>query len=58
MAISISIPERRALVYTVELFLAGVVLAQWVVRTGTLRTSFAAHAAYNATAIAFSVLYP
>ncbi|MEI9992043.1 MAG: CPBP family intramembrane glutamic endopeptidase [Rhizomicrobium sp.] len=35
-----------------------VILAQWVVRTGSLRTSFAAHAAYNATAILFSVFYP
>jgi len=51
-------PGLQGLVFTFELFLAGVVLAQWAARTGTLRTSFAAHAAYNSTAILFSVLFP
>jgi len=51
-------PGIQGQVFTFELFLAGVVLAQWVARTGTLRTSFAAHAAYNATAVAFSVFFP
>ncbi|MEJ0025809.1 MAG: CPBP family intramembrane glutamic endopeptidase [Rhizomicrobium sp.] len=51
-------PGTQGLVFTAELFAAGVILAQWVVRTGSLRTSFAAHAAYNATAILFSVFYP
>jgi len=51
-------PGIQGFVFTFELFLAGVVLAQWAARTGTLRTSFAAHAAYNAAAILFSVLFP
>ena len=51
-------PGIQGFVFTFELFLAGVGLAQWTARTGTLRTSYAAHAAYNATAIAFSVLFP
>jgi membrane protease YdiL (CAAX protease family) len=49
-------PGAQGWLYTFELFLAGVVLALWANRTGTLRTSFATHAAYNATAILFSVL--
>ncbi|MEI9993473.1 MAG: CPBP family intramembrane glutamic endopeptidase [Rhizomicrobium sp.] len=48
----------QAWIYTIELFVAGVVLALLVARTGSLRTSFAMHAAYNVTAIAFSVLLP
>jgi membrane protease YdiL (CAAX protease family) len=40
---------------TFELFLAGIVLAQWMVRTGSLRTSFATHFAFNATALALPV---
>ncbi len=44
--------------YSVELFFAGIALAWWVVRTGSLRTSWALHAAFNATAIVFSVLLP
>jgi membrane protease YdiL (CAAX protease family) len=51
-------PGLQGWIYTVELFIAGVVLAQWVLRTGSLRTSFATHAAYNAAAIAFSVVLP
>jgi len=51
-------PGAQGLLYTSELFLAGIVLALWVARTGSLRTSFATHAAYNATAILFSVLLP
>jgi len=51
-------PGMQGLVFTAELFIAGIVLAQWVARTGTLRTSFAAHAAYNATAVAFSMFFP
>ncbi len=51
-------PGIQGWVFTFELFLAGVGLAQWVARTGTLRTSFAAHAAYNANAVAFSVFFP
>jgi membrane protease YdiL (CAAX protease family) len=45
-------------IYTAELFVAGAVLAQWVVHSGSLRTSYAAHAAYNATAVALSVFFP
>ncbi len=51
-------PGVQGWLYSFELFLAGVVLALWVVRTGSLRTSFATHAAYNATAILFTVLVP
>jgi membrane protease YdiL (CAAX protease family) len=51
-------PGLQGVLYTVELFIAGVVLARWVAGTGSLRTSFATHAAYNATAILFSVLVP
>jgi len=51
-------PGAQGWLYTAELALAGVVLALWVARTGSLRTSFATHAAYNAAAIAFSVLLP
>jgi membrane protease YdiL (CAAX protease family) len=50
--------DAQDAISTVELFIAGVVLALWVVRTGSLRTSFATHAAFNATAIVFSVLIP
>ncbi len=51
-------PGAHGLLFTAELFAAGVVLALWVVRTGSLRTSFATHAAYNATAVLFGVLFP
>ncbi|HEX4302408.1 MAG TPA: CPBP family intramembrane glutamic endopeptidase [Rhizomicrobium sp.] len=51
-------PGVQGWLYTFELFLAGVVLALWVVRTGSLRASFATHAAYNATAILMTVLLP
>ncbi|MEJ0041544.1 MAG: CPBP family intramembrane glutamic endopeptidase [Rhizomicrobium sp.] len=44
--------------YSAELVVAGVVLALWARRTGTLRTSFACHAMYNLTATLFSVLLP
>jgi membrane protease YdiL (CAAX protease family) len=49
-------PNAQGWLYTGELLLAGVILAQWTVRTGTLRTSLAVHAAYNLTATLFSVL--
>jgi hypothetical protein len=48
----------QGVIFTVELFLAGVMLAWWVSRTGSLRASFATHAAYNAAAIVLSVLLP
>jgi hypothetical protein len=51
-------PGIQGWIYTAELFLAGVVLAQWVARSGSLRTSYATHAAYNATAVALSVFFP
>ncbi|HEY0107758.1 MAG TPA: CPBP family intramembrane glutamic endopeptidase [Rhizomicrobium sp.] len=51
-------PGAQGWLYTSELALAGVVLALWVARTGSLWASFATHAAYNAVAIAFSVLLP
>ena len=51
-------PGAQGLLFSFELFLAGVVLALWVRATGSLRASFATHAAYNATALLFSVLFP
>jgi membrane protease YdiL (CAAX protease family) len=51
-------PGLQGVIYTVELTVAGLVLAWWVVATGSLRTSLATHAAYNVTAIAFSILLP
>jgi membrane protease YdiL (CAAX protease family) len=51
-------PGVQGWLYTVELFFAGIALGWWVVRSGSLRTSWALHAAFNATAIVFSVLLP
>lgn len=45
-------PGLGGWVMTAELFVAGLLLAFWVARTGSLRTSFAAHAAFNAVALA------
>lgn len=41
-----------------ELFIAGVLLALWVLRTGSLRSSFAMHATYNAVLVTMSLLWP
>ncbi len=51
-------PGAQGWLFSVELFLAGIALAWWVVRSGSLRTSWALHAAFNATAVVFSVLLP
>jgi len=51
-------PGAEGWLYTVQLFVAGVVLAQWAARTGSLRTSFATHAAFNATALLLPALLP
>jgi membrane protease YdiL (CAAX protease family) len=51
-------PGTQGAIFTVELFLAGIVLAWWASRAGSLRASLATHAAYNAAAIVFSVLIP
>ncbi|HJW41265.1 MAG TPA: CPBP family glutamic-type intramembrane protease, partial [Rhizomicrobium sp.] len=51
-------PGAQGWIYTAELFVAGIVLAQWVARSGSLRTSYATHTAYNATAVVFSALFP
>jgi len=44
--------------FTLELVLAGAVLAIWVQRTGSLRASFACHAAYNLTATLLGLFFP
>ena len=51
-------PGAQGWLFSLELFLAGVVLALWVKATGSLRASFATHAAYNGAALLFSVLFP
>lgn len=51
-------PGAQGLLFSFELFVAGIVLALWVRATGSLRASFATHAAYNAAALLFSVLFP
>jgi membrane protease YdiL (CAAX protease family) len=51
-------PDGQGWLASAELILAGAVLAGWVVRTGSLRASFATHAAYNLGATFFSVLVP
>jgi len=51
-------PGVQGLLASAELVAAGAVLAALVARTGSLRTSFATHAAYNLGAILFSVLLP
>jgi membrane protease YdiL (CAAX protease family) len=51
-------PGVQGWLYTIELFFAGIALGWCVVRTGSLRTSWALHAAFNAAAIVFSVLLP
>jgi membrane protease YdiL (CAAX protease family) len=51
-------PGLGGWVMTVELFVAGLLLAFWVAHTGSLRTSFAAHAAFNAVALALPLFLP
>jgi membrane protease YdiL (CAAX protease family) len=51
-------PDAQGLIASAELIIAGAVLAALVVRTGSLRASFATHAAYNLGATLFSVLLP
>jgi membrane protease YdiL (CAAX protease family) len=51
-------PGAQGWLASAELILAGAVLAAWVMRTESLRTSFATHAAYNLGATLFSVLLP
>ena len=51
-------PDVQGWLFTIELMGAGVVLALWAQGTGSLRASFATHAAYNAVAILFSALFP
>jgi len=51
-------PGLQGWIFTAELFLAGIVLALFAWRGGSLRASFAVHAAFNATAIVFSALFP
>ena len=50
-------PGAQGALLTVELTLIGTVLGLWVVRTGSLRTSFAMHAAFNLTATILSVMW-
>jgi membrane protease YdiL (CAAX protease family) len=50
-------PGMQGLLLTVELTLVGVVLGLLVTRTGSLRTSFATHAAFNLTATILSVVW-
>ncbi|MBL6939621.1 MAG: CPBP family intramembrane metalloprotease [Alphaproteobacteria bacterium] len=51
-------PGAQGLLLTVELAVIGAVLGLWVVRTRSLRTSFAMHAAFNLTATILSVIWP
>jgi membrane protease YdiL (CAAX protease family) len=51
-------PDAQGVLASTELIVAGAVLAVLVARTGSLRTSFATHAAYNLGATLFSVLVP
>lgn len=51
-------PGFQGWLLTGEIALIGVALAQWVVRTGSLRTSFATHAGFNAVAVLFTYLIP
>jgi membrane protease YdiL (CAAX protease family) len=51
-------PGVQGWLLTAELGLAGVVLGAWAARTGSLRTSFATHAAFNLTATLLSVFWP
>ena len=50
-------PGVQGWLYTVELLIAGVILALVVARTGSLRTSLATHAAYNAAATLLSMFF-
>lgn len=50
-------PGVQGWLYTVELMIAGVILALVVARTGSLRTSLATHAAYNAAATLLSMFF-
>ncbi len=45
-------------VLTVQLFFSGILMGWWVARTGSARTSFAAHAAFNAAALALPLVLP
>jgi membrane protease YdiL (CAAX protease family) len=49
-------PGAQGVLLTVELAATGVVLALLVTRTGSLRTSFATHAAFNLTATVLSLV--
>ena len=51
-------PGAQGWLLTVELVATGAVLGLWVARTGSLRTSFATHAAFNLTATILSVIWP
>lgn len=51
-------PGVEGLLETAELFAAGVLLGFWVEWTGSLRSSFAMHAAYNGASLLLSVLLP
>ena len=50
-------PGAQGALLTVELSMIGVMLGVLVVRTGSLRTSFATHAAFNLTATILSVAW-
>jgi membrane protease YdiL (CAAX protease family) len=51
-------PDAQGLLASLELIIAGAVLAILAARSGSLRTSFATHAAYNLGATLFSLLVP
>jgi membrane protease YdiL (CAAX protease family) len=51
-------PGAQGWLLTAELVLAGIVLGWWAARTGSLRTSFATHAAFNLTATLLSLFWP
>lgn len=51
-------PGIQGWLFSAELLAAGIVLGLWAQRGGSLRASFATHAAYNAAAMIFGALFP
>jgi membrane protease YdiL (CAAX protease family) len=51
-------PGTEGWIDTAEIVLAGIVMAYWAVRTGSLRASLAVHAAFNATSMLIATWLP
>lgn len=51
-------PGVQGWLYSAELLIAGVVLAAWAVRAGSLRASLATHAAFNLAATLIGIFLP